>query len=62
MIWSCNECATKVGAKIPDGHAPTWWKGKCDLCDTEKAVTAERDFTPRANIKEAYEKKASVPS
>lgn len=61
MVWSCQPCAEKVGAKVPHGHQPTWWTGKCDLCGKEKAVTAERDFSPRQNIKKAYSLKQPVP-
>ena len=43
-MCSCNDCAVKHDAKIPEGHMPTWWVDACDICGERKEVTALRDF------------------
>ena len=42
--WVCLKCATERGAKIPNGHIPTWHIGFCELCKEVMEVTAPRDF------------------
>lgn len=40
----CSDCAKERGARIPEGHQPTYWMAECDLCGCDKEVTAARDY------------------
>lgn len=40
----CNECASKRGAQIPEGHIPTYYTSVCGICGKLKDVTQPRDY------------------
>lgn len=42
--WVCHDCATGRGARIPEGHIPTWNINKCGICGEERYVTQPRDY------------------
>lgn len=43
--WVCHDCATESDGKIPEGHAPTFNMGICDVCKVVKPVTDPKDYT-----------------
>ena len=42
--WVCHDCATRRGARVPEGHCYTVHTGKCGICREVKTVTEPRDY------------------
>jgi hypothetical protein len=41
--WVCEDCIFERGARIPEGHLPTFHIGICGICGGTKEVTEPRD-------------------
>jgi len=48
--WICLDCAKERGARVPEGHIPTFHEDTCGICKEEKQVTAPRDFGITRNL------------
>lgn len=48
--WVCLDCAKERGARIPEGHRPTFNKLTCGICGKITDVTASRDFGITRNL------------
>lgn len=40
----CPDCARENGAVWPEGHAATFWPGKCQVCGQDKGLCDVSDW------------------